>query len=89
LPVGVVKRAREILKNLEANALDREGVPVIAAHEDMPREEEGTAQLALFTENTRDVLEMMRNADLDNLSPIEALNLLARMKKYKISENPD
>ena len=41
-------------------------------------------QLGLFQKNTRDVLDMMRNVDIDNLSPIEALNLLAKMKKYKI-----
>ena len=86
LPDGVVERAREILANLESHALDSEGVPVLIAHEELApgKNQEDKyidTQMGLFQENTRDVLEMMRNADIDNLSPIEALNLLARMKK--------
>ncbi len=86
LPDGVVERAREILANLESQALDSEGVPVLIAPEEIKEEKHTNAQLGLFQESTRDVLEMMRGADIDNLSPIEALNLLARMKKYKIPE---
>ena len=81
LPDGVVERAREILANLESHALDSEGVPVLVAPDQIQEDKHITAQLGLFQENTRDVLEMMREADIDNLSPIEALNLLARMKK--------
>ena len=84
LPDGVVERAREILANLESHALDSEGIPVLVAPDQIQEDKHTTAQLGLFQENTRDVLEMMREADIDNLSPIEALNLLARMKKYKI-----
>jgi len=81
LPDGVVERAREILANLESHALDSEGVPVLVAPDQIQEDKHTIAQLGLFQENTRDVLEMMREADIDNLSPIEALNLLARMKK--------
>ena len=84
LPDGVVERAKEILANLESHALDSEGIPVLVAPDQIQEDKHTTAQLGLFQENTRDVLEMMREADIDNLSPIEALNLLARMKKYKI-----
>ncbi len=81
LPDGVVTRAREILANLESHALDSEGIPVLIAPEEMPEGETSVAQLGLFQENTRDVLDMMREADIDTISPLEALNLLARMKK--------
>jgi DNA mismatch repair protein MutS len=84
LPDGVVERAREILANLETHALDSEGIPILIAPEKIQEDKQTIAQLGLFQENTREVLEMVRNADIDNLSPIEALNLLARMKKYKI-----
>ncbi len=84
LPDVVVERAREILANLESHALDSEGIPVLIAPDQIEEDKHTTAQLGLFQENTRDVLEMLQNADIDNLSPIEALNLLARMKKYKI-----
>jgi len=89
LPDGVVERAREILANLESHALDSEGVPVLVALDQIQEDKHTTAQLGLFQENTRDVLEMIREADIDNLSPIEALNLLARMKKYKIPLTDD
>ena len=89
LPNSVVERAREILANLESHALDSEGVPVLVALDQIQEDKHTTAQLGLFQENTRDVLEMMREADIDNLSPIEALNLLARMKKYKIPLTDD
>ena len=38
-------------------------------------------QQALFTPLDRSVLEALREADLDNLKPLEALNLLAELKK--------
>ena len=81
LPASVVERARDILSNLESHALDSEGVPVLIAAEQTQEEIQTSAQLGLFQESTRDVLEMVLKADVDNLSPIEALNLLARMKK--------
>lgn len=81
LPDGVVARAREILENLESNAFDSEGVPVLAVHEDTIEEGSSVSQLGLFQEHTRDVLDMIRSADLDQMPPIEALNLLARIKK--------
>jgi DNA mismatch repair protein MutS len=84
LPDVVVERAREILANLESHALDSEGIPVLIAPDQVQEDKHTAAQLVLFQQNTRDVLEMVLSADIDNLSPIEALNLLARMKKYKI-----
>lgn len=89
LPEGVVDRAREILANLESHAFDSEGVPVLVAHEETAGAEPAVSQLGLFRENVNDVIQLMRNADLDNMSPIEALNLLARIKKYKIPEFDD
>ena len=38
-------------------------------------------QQALFTPLDRQVLEALREADIDNLRPVEALNLLAELKK--------
>ena len=38
-------------------------------------------QQALFTPIDREVLDALRAADLDNLRPIDALNLLAQLKK--------
>jgi len=38
-------------------------------------------QQAMFTPIDREVLEALRQADLDNLKPLDALNLLAQLKK--------
>jgi len=39
-------------------------------------------QRALFTALDREVLEKLRGADLDQLKPLDALNLLAELKKH-------
>jgi DNA mismatch repair protein MutS len=46
-----------------------------------PAGESAPEQQALFTALDRRVLEELRSADLDNVRPIEALNLLAELKK--------
>ncbi len=85
LPSEVVRRAREILSNLESHALDDEGVPVLAAHDQAP-DEDGSEQLGLFGPKAGETLQMLRDVDIETLTPLEALNLLARIKKYKVPE---
>jgi DNA mismatch repair protein MutS len=72
VPDRVVKRAREILAELEAG----EGLaPMVrtSAHEE--------EQISLGELGGRSVLEKLRLTDVDRLSPIEALNLLAEWKQ--------
>ena len=73
LPHHIVERAREILRRHEQSEhqLSEELSPGATPPE----------QQALFTPIDRQVLETLRQADLDNLKPIEALNLLAELKK--------
>ena len=77
LPNKVIERAREILsrheqterslsERLEAGPGTSDGGPV---------------QLTIFTPLNAEVVKAIENADLDNLKPIEALNLLAELKK--------
>jgi DNA mismatch repair protein MutS len=40
-----------------------------------------TAQLTIFTPLSQPVLERLRELDLDRLTPLEGLNLLAELKK--------
>jgi DNA mismatch repair protein MutS len=78
LPPSVIARAREVLERHEQ-----------AEHQLSERLTPGSAvsgepapqQQALFTPLDRSVLESLRDADLDNLKPIDALNLLAELKK--------
>ncbi len=79
LPAAVVVRAQEILRNLESTEFDREGRPRLAhsEHEDAP----GARQLALFSGQEEVVVEELRRADPDTLTPMQALALLAELKK--------
>jgi DNA mismatch repair protein MutS len=78
LPPTVIARAREVLARHEQaeHQLSEKLTPGAAVSgESVPE------QQALFTPLDRKVLEALREADLDNLRPLEALNLLAELKK--------
>jgi DNA mismatch repair protein MutS len=77
LPNKVIARAREILarhEQTEHNLSER-----LAARPEAP--ETGPVQLTIFTPLNAEVVKAIEGADLDNLKPIEALNLLAELKK--------
>ena len=78
LPPAVVARAREVLSRHEQaeHQLSEKLTPGVSSDGETPPE-----QQALFTPLDRGVLHALRDADLDNLKPIEALNLLAELKK--------
>jgi DNA mismatch repair protein MutS len=78
LPPEVIARAREVLARHEQaeRQLSERLTPGTMREGEPPPE-----QQALFTPLDRSVLESLRKADLDNLKPIEALNLLAELKK--------
>ncbi len=77
LPMAVIERAREILKRHEQS--EHTLSERLAAHKEAP--EAGPVQLTIFTPLNAEVVKAIDNADLDNLKPIEALNLLAELKK--------
>ena len=79
LPAPVVKRAREILKNLEQTEFDSEGRPKLARTGVMGAPKE--RQLSLFAPASDAVADELRAADVNALTPIEALNLLVELKK--------
>ncbi|MGH9858393.1 MAG: DNA mismatch repair protein MutS [Candidatus Acidiferrales bacterium] len=76
LPMEVIERAREVLRRHEQSehTLSAELSPGAT-------DGAGPPQQAMFTAIDRTVLETLRGADLDNLKPLEALNLLAELKK--------
>jgi DNA mismatch repair protein MutS len=79
LPAAVVVRAQEILGNLERTEFDREGRPRLAHSDSAPAP--GGRQLALFAGEDEAVLDELRRADPDQLTPIQALALLAELRK--------
>jgi DNA mismatch repair protein MutS len=74
LPHEVIVRAREVLAEHE-NA-ERQ----VTGHLS-PGMDRAPAQLTIFTPLSQPVLERLHEVDLDRLTPIEALNLLAELKK--------
>ncbi len=79
LPGPVVVRAQEILRNLERTEFDREGRPRLAHGSETPGS--GSRQLSLFSGQDEVVLDELRRVDVDTLTPIEALALLAEIKR--------
>jgi DNA mismatch repair protein MutS len=78
LPPAVIARAREILERHEQSEhqLSERLTPgALGDGQALP------AQEVLFTPLDRRVLEALREADVDHLRPIDALNLLAELKK--------
>jgi len=79
LPPAVVRRAREVLRNLEGGEFDERGRPRLARQPGTKGAQ--PAQLGLF-ENARDPLrDALRELDPDQLTPVAALLELVRLKR--------
>ena len=78
LPATVVARAREILNGLERDELSRGGRPSLNASA-----ADGTRQLGLFQAPIADdpVVTRLKALDVDNLTPLQALSLIAELKR--------
>jgi DNA mismatch repair protein MutS len=76
LPRTVVERAREVLRKHEQSEHALSGTLAQAGSKNGHGEQD-----VLFTALDREVLEKLRGAELDQLKPIDALNLLAELKK--------
>jgi DNA mismatch repair protein MutS len=76
LPDEVVGRAREVLAEHES-AESRLSQHLAGGHAPEPRR----AQLTIFTPLSQPVVEKIRELDLNTLTPLDALNLLAELKK--------
>jgi len=77
LPNEVVVRAREVLAEHESSEHRLSGhlTPGSSTEPERP------TQLTIFTPLSQPVLEKLREVDLNRLTPLEALNLLAELKK--------
>ncbi|HET9400796.1 MAG TPA: hypothetical protein VFO34_07585, partial [Candidatus Acidoferrales bacterium] len=77
LPRSVIERAREVLQRHEQSEH-------VVSEKLTPGSGNGShppAQDAMFAAIDRSVLDAIRGADLDHLRPLDALNLLAQLKK--------
>jgi DNA mismatch repair protein MutS len=78
LPAGVVRRAREVLKTLEGNHRVASGTPA----------PEDPSQLGFFPDAGRPhpLMEELKTLDVNRMTPMEALNLLADLKRRSEEE---
>jgi DNA mismatch repair protein MutS len=74
LPNEVITRAREVLA-------EHESVERLATDHLSPGATPPPTQLTIFTPLSQPVLEKLREVDSNRLTPLEALNLLAELKK--------
>ena len=74
LPNEVVERAREVLA--EHEFAEQQATAHLSPGATPP-----AAQLTIFTPLSQPVLDKLRSVDLNRLTPLEALNLLAELKK--------
>ena len=92
LPPDVIRRAKEILANLENGELNELGQPRLASHTDRasdPADAEANVpaadQFNLFNRAVHpaanEILQKLRKTETDRLTPLEALNLLHELKK--------
>jgi DNA mismatch repair protein MutS len=95
LPRSVIERAREVLKKHEQSEHELSETLSPGAVDELSSSAAGTStstaassahrrnghQEVLFTALDRAVLDKLRDADLDQLKPLDALNLLAELKK--------
>jgi len=77
LPPAVIERAREILARHEQTEHTLSERLAASASQKEP----GPVQLTIFTPLNADVVRALEQVDLNNLKPLDALNLLADLKK--------
>src|SRR5215210_975318 len=79
LPPRVIERAGEILANLESQEYDLTGTPRLARGSRAP-ETDQPAQLTLFAPPEQVVASLLRDLDIERITPLAALNLLHSLK---------
>ncbi len=89
LPLSLIERARDILKNLESAEYNEFGVPSLSGvREGGP----SVAQMDLFTRTDRAeeeaVLEELRRTEPDRLTPVDALMRIAAWKEKLRNRTP-
>jgi DNA mismatch repair protein MutS len=86
VPKKVLIRAREILGNLENMELTPDHKPVLARHHsDAPVREQvdlfAGVQLNAIDAMHAEIIQQLRDLEVDSLTPLDALNMIAEMKR--------
>ncbi len=75
VPKDVIERARGILPHIEAHLAEGLDMPELAR-----RAKAAAAQMDLFADPVQRVAREIKSVDLDNLTPLQALELLRKLK---------
>jgi len=78
LPVPLIRRAKEILDNLEGKEVDEAGMPQIGRS----KAKDKADQLSLFGFQDQRVKQWIEGLNISAMTPLEALIELNRMKEY-------
>lgn len=81
IPATVIRRAKEILNNLEKSEADETGRPRLARHGASESGQGDMVQLALFGSGDREMREWIKGLDLNTMTPVDALVTLNDLKK--------
>ncbi len=84
LPRDVIDRAKEILRNLEKGEFEEGGMPRLAGGRKAPPRKP-SPQLSLFPPLDDDLRTRLRGVEIETLTPLAALNLLAELKRMAVS----
>ncbi len=87
VPAGVIERAKQILAQLENQALDSQGGAKIARPRRVGRS--GDLQLSLFAPAHHPLVDALGELDLNATTPLAALEWLARWKEKLPGPGPD
>ena len=74
IPPRVLKRAKKILSNIEKGEKGPDGVPIFAEGEDIDKS--GPYQLDLFIRPELRIIQELKNLDVYQMTPLDALNCL-------------
>jgi DNA mismatch repair protein MutS len=78
IPKELLARAKSLLKKLEKMEFEADGKPALRADKG---EWEDDIQVSLFDVGNHPALNSLREADIDGMTPLEALNLLQKLKE--------
>ena len=78
LPKELLSRAKAVLKKLEKMEFDADGKPALRAAN---VENKADSQVSFFDVGNHPALNSLREAQIDGMTPLEALNLLQKLKE--------
>jgi len=80
IPISVIERSKEILRNLEKGEFSEEGVPRIAkGRRSLPVAP--SPQLSLFDDRSAAIKNRLEEISVATITPLEALNLIDELKR--------